>query len=221
MAEDITRPRVEDLLSVGSRISWGAVLAGTVVALALQFLLAVLGAAVGVSISERIDPNNLQTAAVVWSIVTTCAALFIGGMVTSQFTVGENKLEALLYGIIMWAVLFVLLLVLAAGGSVRWSAMVGMAQLAQTASTQSWETAAQNAGIPPDQIKEWQRTLAGEKKDATSASQRTAEATTRIAWYAFAGTWLSMLAAAVGSLVGAGPTFRLAPVGSRPTAIIQ
>jgi hypothetical protein len=214
MAEQVTTPRMEDLVSVGSRISWGAIAAGAVVALALQFLLAVLGGAVGLSISDRVDPTDLRTGAVVWAIVTVCAALFVGGMVTSQFTVGENKMEALLYGIIMWALLFALLLGLgAAGGRVGWNAMVRMADLAHTASAQSWETAARNAGVRADQIDEWRRKMAGsaDKKDGSAPTpEATSDAVTRITWYTFAGTWLSMLAAALGALVGAGPTFKLA-----------
>src|SRR5438552_18609519 len=106
MAEQLKTPRAEDILSVGTRISWGAILAGTVVAIALQFLFAVAGAAVGVSLSHRVDPANLRTGAILWSIVTTCVAIFVGGLVTSQFTVGENKMEAMLYGVIMWALVF-------------------------------------------------------------------------------------------------------------------
>jgi hypothetical protein len=35
------------------------------------------------------------------------------------------------------------------------------------------------------------------------------EAATRTAWYAFFGAWVSMVAAAAGAYVGAGPRFRL------------
>src|SRR5688572_6232407 len=117
MADQSATPKMEDLVSVGSRISWGAIAAGAVVALAMQFLLGVLGAAVGVSVHDRVETENLQTAAAIWSIVTVCAALFVGGMVTSQFTVGENRTEAVLYGIIMWGLLYAALLALGAAGA--------------------------------------------------------------------------------------------------------
>src|SRR5688500_13511395 len=127
MAQEVTTPRAEDLLSVGSRINWGAILAGAVIALAMQFLLTVLGGAVGVSISDNVQPENLRLGAIIWTIVTACAALFVGGLVTSQLTVGENKMESVLYGIIMWAVTLALLLGIgAAGAKVTWSATVGM-----------------------------------------------------------------------------------------------
>ena len=72
--------RAEDVMSVGTRVSWGAIVAGAVLALALFFLLTLLGSAVGVSLTDRVEAGNLRTAAVVWTIVTTCAAVFVGGL---------------------------------------------------------------------------------------------------------------------------------------------
>lgn len=218
MAEQVTTPRAEDLVSVGSRISWGAILAGTMVALALQFLLAVLGGAVGVSISDRVDPGNLRTAAVIWAIVTTCAAVFVGGMVTSQFTVGENKWEAVLYGIIMWALLFALLLGLGAAGSRHgFNAMMGLTQ-APAPTTAGWEAGALAAGVPATEIEEWRRKSSATREQTQTPqttqtqAQPSDEDVKKVAWYVFAGTWISLLAAGAGALVGAGPTFRLVVV---------
>ncbi len=216
-----TEPRVEDLVSVGTRISWGAICAGTLLALAVYFLLATLGSAVGLSISDRMNPTNLQTGAVIWAFLTTIVALFLGGLVTSQFTAGENKTEAVVSGIIMWALLFTMLLVLGGAGiRAGFNAMQGMANSALTPAASSWETAAREAGVPADQIEEWRRRQGESSDKAVQGSrnqQEVLDAATRISWYVFAGTWLSMLAAALGALVGAGPTFRLIAV-HRPHA---
>lgn len=183
-------PGVEDVRSVGSRISWGAIVAGCVLAIALLYLLTVLGSAVGVSVSNRVEPANLRLGAVIWTIVTTCAALFVGGMVVSQLTVGENKWEAVVYGVIMWALLFTLLLGISATGvRVGFNTLVGMANMED--GTMAWD-----AAKPENQ-------------------QATAEAVRRNTWYAFGGLWVSMISAAAGTLVGAGPTFRLV-VTARP-----
>jgi len=181
-------PRVEDLASVGTRISWGAILAGTTVALGMYFLLSTLAAAVGMSISDRVDPTKLQTGAVVWAFLTTAVALFIGGLVTSLFTAGENKTEAMLYGAVMWAVLFVILLHLGSSGvRTGFHAMAASAHAVQVAPSPASGDATQDA-----------------------ENRRVAlEAATRITWYAFFGTWMSMFAAVGGALVGAGPTFRV------------
>ena len=46
----------EPLWSVGSRVSWGALVAGGVVALAIYILLSLLGVALGVTVSDRFSP---------------------------------------------------------------------------------------------------------------------------------------------------------------------
>ena len=206
--------RAEDVVSVGSRVSWPAIFAGAILALALHFLLALLGAAVGVSVSDRVDSANLATGALVWTIAIICGSLFIGGMVTSQLTVRENKVEAVLYGILMWALLMGFLLALgAAGVSAGFNAMVGLRNAGSAQADNVWEQAALNAGIPQDQVKEWKSKLTAnvEKAQADGKTTRAevSSAATRVTWYAFAGGWLSMLAAAAGSWIGAGPTFRV------------
>ncbi len=143
-------------MSVGSRISWGAIFAGALLALGIYSLLTVLGGAVGLSISDRVQPTTLKNTAIVWALLTLVVSIFVGGVATSQFTVGETKMEALLYGVIMWALLFGILAALSAAG-VRsgFHAMAGMADSAQATSTQSWETLARQAGVPADQIETW------------------------------------------------------------------
>jgi hypothetical protein len=182
-------------------------------ALGLYFLLTILGSAVGLTISDRVAPASLETGALIWTCLTACAALFVGGLVTSLFTVGENKVEAALYGIIMWALLFALVLVLGAVG-VRggFHAMVSATSTAQTAAPPSWVKGAREAGVPAEKIEAWRR-AAGDTPAQTSPDpeqQKAASAAvTRTSWYAFAGMWISMMAAAAGALVGAGPTFRI------------
>jgi hypothetical protein len=221
MANSVTTPQAEDLFSVGSRISWAAILGGGLVSLALYFMFTTLGAAVGLSISDRVTPTSLHVAVVVWTILTLSVALFVGGLMASLFTVGENKVESVFYGVIMWGFLFGLFLCMGAAG-VRSgiSGMVGLAQIAQ-ASGPDWEASAREAGVPPDAIAEWRRKAQDSvaKANDPQTQQEMKAAATRVAWYAFAGTWISMIAAAAGSWVGAGPTFRVVAITSRPRTI--
>jgi len=192
-------PRVEDLASVGTRISWGAILAGVMIGLGIYFLLSTLGAAVGLSISDRVDPTKLEIGAVVWAFATTAVALFVGGVITTWFTAGENKTEAMVYGAVMWAVLVVALLHLGSTG-------VRTGFSAMTAS-------AEHVYVTP----------APDTGDATQDAENrrvAVAAATRLSWYAFCGTWLSMFAAVAGALVGAGPTFRVVGVGSSTQRVI-
>jgi uncharacterized membrane protein len=211
---------VEDVLPVRSRVSWGAIFAGAMVALALYFLLTLFGAAIGFSVSGRVRPETLGTGAAIWSIFTTVLSLFAGGYVTSQCSVGENRFEAVLYGVILWGVLFSMLLwLMASGVRAGFNAMVGMTHAAQVVAgnegARGWEEAARRSGVPQQKIDEWRKTA----PDAAEQAKRTAEdqdnqqaaadAATRVTWWAFLGTLVSMLAAVAGAYVGAGPRFRL------------
>jgi uncharacterized membrane protein len=208
MAENTTA-RAADLVPVGSRISWGAIFAGAMVALALYFLLTLLGAAVGLSVSGHVRPEHIGTGAALWAIASTLLSLFVGGFVTSQCTVGENKGETVMYGVILWGVLFGVLLCLTATG-VRsgFHAMVGLANAGEAAArattAEGWEVAARRAGVPQETVDEWRR-----KAEDPQNQEAVADATTRVTWWAFLGALLSMIASVAGAYVGAGPTLRL------------
>src|SRR5919202_3145332 len=155
MAEQTTIG-AEDLLPVHSRVSWGAIFAGAVLTLALYLVLTLLGSAIGLSVSDRVQGQSLATGAAVWAVVSTALALFVGGWITAQLTVGENKLEAALHGVILWGVVFAAFLWLVASG-VRsgFNALVGMSQAVGQAaprdmSAQDWEAAARRAGVPQE-----------------------------------------------------------------------
>jgi len=213
-------PQMEDMVSVGTRIKWGPIFAGALIALGLYFLFGLLGAAVGLTVSDRVNPNNLKIGVIVWNVLIICVSLFVGGLITSQFMVGENKVEAALYGLIMWALLYGFLLGLGAlGAQSGFNAMMGMTNLANASSPNTWEVTARNAGIPEDQIEAWRRKLnEGVHNVQDPANQQAMmEAATRTTWYAFIGTWVSMMAAAAGSLLGAGPTFRVMYVPVHPS----
>lgn len=223
MTENVS-VRAEDFLPVRSRISWGPIVAGATLALALFFLLTLLGGAIGLSIGNAVRAENLGTGAAVWAIASTAVSLFVGGLVASQFSVGENKVEAALYGLIVWAVVFAMLLwLMASGVRTSFNALVGLATAgaaaAKDTSAADWEAAARRAGVSQEKIDEWRKTAANAPEAARRAAedpqnqQAAAEAATRVTWWAFGGTLLSMLAAAAGAEVGAGPTLRLVPVG--------
>ena len=63
-----------------------------------------LGVAIAVSLSDRLTAEQLGTAAGIWTFVTLILAMFLGGWVSTRFTVGEFRNEAILYGIIVWGV---------------------------------------------------------------------------------------------------------------------
>src|SRR3954453_5549218 len=127
MAETNT-PNPADLLSVRSRVSWGAIAAGAMIALSIYIVMTLLGVALGIEVAVRGTDPNLRAGAAIYSILTLLVAMFFGGWATSRLAVGESKLEAVLYGIILWGVLFVgMVWLVSAGISAGFGAMLGLA----------------------------------------------------------------------------------------------
>ncbi|HEY1189822.1 MAG TPA: hypothetical protein VGE74_19390, partial [Gemmata sp.] len=83
----------EELVPVRSRIAWPAIIGGSVLALSLYFLLALLGSTIGFSLGDKVSPHSLSVAAAAYVIVVTAGCLFLGGCVASQLTTGENEME--------------------------------------------------------------------------------------------------------------------------------
>jgi hypothetical protein len=173
--------------SVRSRISWGAILAGAAVALAIYALLMALGVAIGLSVSDDVNRTTLGTSAGVWGFISLLVALFAGGWVTTQVTTGESRTEAILYGVVLWATTSVLLIWITTNGA-RVGIDAARAVQSMTGGNQATTTATADTGTTPD-----------ERRDAM---ERAREAGKEGSWWAFAGMLLSMVASIGGALVG-------------------
>jgi len=148
MAETL-RPSTVDMMPVRSRVSWGAIAAGAMVFVAIYFLLTILGVAVGLEVSARRGDVSIGAGAALWSILTLLVAMFLGGWTTSRLAVGETKLEAFLYGVILWGVLFIgMFWLLGVGVRVGFGAMMGVASGASSiADDDRPPVASSNAGL--------------------------------------------------------------------------
>jgi apolipoprotein N-acyltransferase len=142
-----------------------------------------LGVAVGMSVSDDVNSRTLGTSAGVWGFISLLVALFAGGWVTTQVTVGESRTEAVLYGVVLWATTSVLLFWLTASG-VRAGVDTAVAVRNMT-------------GNNTNQA-EMQQT----PQERQAALDRTREASKEGSWWAFAGILLSMVASIGGALVG-------------------
>ena len=103
---EFNAPNAADLLAVRSRVSWGAIAAGAMVALSIYIITSMLGVALGIEAAIRNADDHLASGTAIYSIVTLLLAMFFGGWATSRLAVGESKAEAVLYGLILWGVLF-------------------------------------------------------------------------------------------------------------------
>jgi hypothetical protein len=212
-----TPVHAEDVIPVRGRVSWAAIVAGSALALAVYFLLTLLGTAIGLSIHDRVSDRGFNVGAVIWAILVTAGSLFLGGFVASQLSTGENKIEGALYGLLVWAVVFALMITaLAAFVRSGFSAVIGLANpVSNVVASQNWEqTARQNGATDADieRSRAEMKNLPERVQNAINdpANREAAEKNaTAAAWYAFLGTLIAMLAGAVGGYIGAGPTFRL------------
>lgn len=200
----------KDVMSVGSRISWGAVFAGAVVGLAMLLGFGVLGLATGLTTQDSLSSRTLYIMGAIVSAVATLAAYFISGLVSSRITAGEDRTEALTAGVVVWGVLFILTSTLGVSGIT-----LGVSQLRQTPAPgnfQSDEAAQlfQSAGLTEAQI-------ASIKEKAASAASQISPA--EVAWWTFGAMVLSLIATLAGALLGAGPPLVLRRAPDREVTV--
>ena len=99
------------------RISWGAVLAGTAVVLAVHLLLSLLGIGIGLT---TVDPgaggtpeaSSLGIGAGIWWVVSNLIALVIGGYVAAHLSGMPARDDGIIHGVLTWAVSLLLTLYL-------------------------------------------------------------------------------------------------------------
>lgn len=115
------------------RISWAAVAAGAVTALAIQVLLGMLGTGIGASTIDAINTGETPTAsalgtgAAIWWFVSIAISLLAGGWIAGRLSGAIRTSEGGMHGMLTWAVLLlamVYILSSAAGSLVRGAAGV-------------------------------------------------------------------------------------------------
>ncbi len=124
--------RAEDGL-VAKRISWAAVIAAVIMALALQLVLNMIGAGFGFS---AIDPLQGETpsattfsiAAGIWMVVSSIFALFAGGWLASYLAGVTRDEDGTLHGLVTWGLstVFVVLFLMTVFGSLLGSTLNGL-----------------------------------------------------------------------------------------------
>lgn len=114
------------------RVSWGAIIAGMVVAISVQMVLSLLGAGIGLSTIDPLrysspDASSFGIGAGVWWAVSSIISLFAGGWVAGHLAGSAEKTDAMLHGLVTWglaAIVTAYLLASAVGAVVRGGANV-------------------------------------------------------------------------------------------------
>ncbi|MER0238820.1 hypothetical protein [Fulvimarina sp. MAC8] len=128
-------------------IVWGAVIAGVILAIAIQLMLGLLGLGLGFGGLPGTDRSvtALASAAGIYSLIAALVGLFIGAFATARFAGLSEKVDSILHGLVTWAVA-TLLVVVVLGGTA--SSVLGGAFGAVGASVEGLSTAASNLATP-------------------------------------------------------------------------
>lgn len=195
-----------------SRVSWGAIFAGTFIALGVLALLGMLGSAIGLDSIEpaRTDVEGVGIGAAIWWIVTSMIALGIGGYVAGHLSGIPEKRSATAHGATVWGLVTVLTLWMAAGalGSVvntATGALAGTVRAATAGVDMSQEEMRREAEQVLADVREEARQVDRDqlRQDVVVGSDRTLDAVANVAWYAFFASLLSLIAAVLGAGWGA------------------
>lgn len=107
-----------------NRVSWGAVFSGVAVAMAVQFILNLLGLGVGATSLYGTDAQTMSTAtlsssALLWWACSGIIAAGIGGFVAGRLAGDPRESTAGWHGVTAWAVssIFAILLVIGGAGA--------------------------------------------------------------------------------------------------------
>ncbi|MGX9937365.1 hypothetical protein ACVFVO_18415 [Advenella kashmirensis] len=93
------------------RVSWGSIFGGVVTALAVSFLLSLLGSGLGLSavdISAAEAPDGMGTGILIYTGLSVLISLALGGYIAGRLSVAEGRV----HGFLAWAVSVLLAVIL-------------------------------------------------------------------------------------------------------------
>ncbi len=113
MATIVTTPADVAAPALLRRVSWGAVIAGAIVAIAVGALLSVLGIAVGATTIDTLerstpDASTLGLAGGIWATFASLLAMGIGGYVAARLSGTSSNEDGILHGLTVWALALLL-----------------------------------------------------------------------------------------------------------------
>ncbi|MBV8614888.1 MAG: hypothetical protein JOY66_14150 [Acetobacteraceae bacterium] len=102
-------PRAENVRHVHRRVSWQALFAGVILAVAVQLLLTTLGVGVGLGLvgpttGDAPDASSIGIGAGVWWFVSNLVALGIGGYAAAWLSGVTTRFDGVLHGLITWGI---------------------------------------------------------------------------------------------------------------------
>lgn len=163
-----------------NKISWGAVFAGVFLALAVQFLINLLGVGIGAAVldpmtNDNPDSSTFSIGGGLWFVLSGILASFAGGYVASRLSGRPSKSTGSYHGLTMWAVttVVVLYMLTTSIGALVGGAFSGLGSVigavgntAATAATAAAPAVANAVDDPMTNIEQQVRTTSGSDPQA-------------------------------------------------------
>ncbi|WP_230483210.1 hypothetical protein [Sphingomonas sp. Leaf21] len=97
------------------RVSWGAIFAGVVIAVAVQLVMGILGTGIGLSMVDPVEGSTpgatgFGIGAGLYWLITTVVALGAGGYAAARVSGVTERFDALVHGLVVWGVTLILTL---------------------------------------------------------------------------------------------------------------
>lgn len=133
------------------KVSWGAIFAGSFVAIAVTILLGFLGAGFGLWAvepgGESDSIGGMATTTMIYLIIAQLAALFVGGYIASRMSAAWDKQNAILHGAVVWALATITAILMAASavGSIFYTSVTVVQNAASAVATAT-------AAVVPDEL---------------------------------------------------------------------
>ncbi len=165
------------------RTSWSAVIAGAVIASALQLLLNLLGLAVGLWSLEVDSPHAIGFGAGIWWLASALVSLYVGGWAAGHLAGIPRPFDGAIHGVLVWGLgsLAMVWIVSTTVGAVLGGATSILSRTAEQAGSmlqeiapetaQVAQTAASAAGLPAGEL----ATELGKSFTGKNAAQTTRE----------------------------------------------
>jgi hypothetical protein len=212
------------------RVSWGAIFAGTVVAMVTEIVLTLLGLSIGLGVVSQAPTTNALSSvgigAAIWLAVSTLISLFVGGYFAGRLAGMPTKPDGALNGVVVWGLATLLSIFLATsaiGGAVSGitgilgqglqvatKSVTSVAPEAAEAVKQNPRQAKQEAQQALKQAKQQvqqvkrqaQQAMGQVQKEATQTARQAAPIAAGTALGGFISLVLGAIAAALGGVAG-------------------
>lgn len=184
-------------------ISWPAVIAGGIVAVAVGAMLNLLGVALGASAFNpydfgRGDAEGFTAAAGMWMAFANAIALFIGGAVATRAAKYADHHKGALHGLAVWALAFMLAITIAsAAGAGGAAALLG----GDARDGEVGDTVVTNVA-PTSRVIEGELVAPAAPLPAPVAAEEVADTTAMLALWGFLTMLIGAVAAIFGGLYG-------------------